>query len=264
MNASSSAQPRDVPVSSDSLNGFEVPLHKAKETTDECLDQNSSATYEAVPQLEPLNQGSSASSEAGDHLTSGQEEVSSTSICETSHHPKVSSDDPDVLPSTNVDDLLPLKESPKDDTEDHPKRENKQHTKQGLLGLDLDDPTEVDRLFEKLQETGLLMKYGYQKNSSPEPETKKQVEAPSASKPELPHGCTTCKKRFARRCELKYVIRSLSVEHGLINPPGNMKNGMRSHMAVRFLYVTRNSEVRTTGNVTRIVNTSCSRFGSAT
>lgn len=114
-------------------------------------------------------------------------------------------DEPDKL-SRDADSLGCLKEAKEVDRGLlKSQSDGKQYVKSGLHSVDLNDQTDVCKLLETLQNNGLLRKYGYKKESPAQLDTEGSTEPVASSTQELSHSCSTCKKSFNRRCELRCV-----------------------------------------------------------
>ncbi|KAJ8133226.1 hypothetical protein O1611_g401 [Lasiodiplodia mahajangana] len=72
------------------------------------------------------------------------------------------------------------------------------------FNLDFSNTIEMKKLVERLQSHGVLEQLGYKKESSEEAvDTKTEDDLATNQNPTASYSCTTCRKSFPRRCELK-------------------------------------------------------------
>lgn len=138
-------------------------------------------------------------------------------------------DEPKEFSPLDVESPRPLEEAKEvdADTQDSPEPGSQQIPKAALHAVDLNDQTEVVKLLETLQHTGLLKKLGYKKESSVEPDTKR-VETASAPGQSHQYPCSKCKKTFGRRCELKKHEKRHSKPYGCTFPTCSKRFGSKN------------------------------------
>ncbi|KAJ8109659.1 hypothetical protein ONZ43_g6071 [Nemania bipapillata] len=99
-----------------------------------------------------------------------------------------------------ADDLIKTDDGPSDPI----KPEGLSAHRTGPFDLDWNDPIEMSKLVECLQSRGVLEQHGYKKESPEEAVGFSKTEDDLAvNQNQTSHSCSTCKKTFPRRCELK-------------------------------------------------------------
>ncbi|KAI0521838.1 hypothetical protein F5B22DRAFT_594284 [Xylaria bambusicola] len=153
----------------------------------------------AVPNLTPLRPQMRQPSAEADDIDVNASEVSEAGMLDE-YSEQSSHNSPLNSPRDN-----PKKRSGGASDSSEPERMSAPSTgalKINIAGLDLDDTTEMKKLVEVLERRGLLEQLGWRKDGSEVAEPAK-AEADVVVNPSHVFPCSTCRKSFPRRCELK-------------------------------------------------------------